>query len=118
MKIKKIDNTNIAIIEETEKINSVRDISDLMANAYYNECAGLVINKEYLVEGFFDLKTRIAGEILQKFSNYNMKMSIVGDFSVYDSKSLHDFIYECNNGNLIFFKDTEEAGIDAIISKI
>ena len=117
MKIKKIDNTNIAIIEATEKINSVRDISDLMANAYYNECVGLVIKKEYLAEEFFDLKTRIAGEILQKFSNYNMKMSIIGDFSVYDSKSLRDFIYECNNGNLIFFKDTEEAGIDAIISK-
>ena len=118
MIIKKNNDINIAIIEQNEKIDSIRDISDLMANAYYNECAGLIIKKEFLPESFFDLKTKIAGEILQKFSNYNMKMSIVGDFSVYKSRSLRDFIYECNNGNLIFFKDTEEAGIDAIVSKI
>ena len=118
MIIKKNNDINIAIIEQNEKIDSIRDISDLMANAYYNECVGLIVKKEFLPEAFFDLKTKIAGEILQKFSNYNMKMSIIGDFSVYDSKSLHDFIYECNNGSLIFFNDTEEEGMEAIASAI
>ena len=54
---------------------------------------------------FFDLKTRFAGEILQKFSNYDVKLAIVGDFSKYSSKSLRDFIYESNKGKLIFFAD-------------
>ncbi len=118
MIIKKNSDINIAIIEQNEKIDSIRDISDLMANAYYNECVGLIVKKEFLPESFFDLKTKIAGEILQKFSNYNMKMSIIGDFSVYDSKSLRDFIYECNNGSLIFFKDTEQEGMEAIAAAI
>ncbi len=118
MIIKKKNNINIAIIEQNEKISSIRDISDLMANAYYNECVGIIVKKEYLSEEFFDLRTKIAGEILQKFSNYNMKMSIIGDFSVYDSKSLRDFIYECNNGSLIFFKDTEEDGMEAIAGAV
>jgi hypothetical protein len=32
------------------------------------------------------LKTGLAGEILQKFSTYNMRLGIVGDFSAYTSK--------------------------------
>ncbi len=35
--------------------------------------------------------------------NYQFKIAIVGDFSVYKSNSLKDFIYECNKGKDIFF---------------
>ncbi|MDO4771844.1 DUF4180 domain-containing protein, partial [Porphyromonas sp.] len=52
---------------------------------------------------FFDLKTKIAGDILQKFSQYQMPLVIVGDFSKYKSKSLNDFIFECNKGKQINF---------------
>ena len=52
---------------------------------------------------FFDLKNGIAGEILQKFSNYRVSLIIVGDFSKYASKSLNDFIYESNKGRHINF---------------
>ena len=54
-------------------------------------------------------------EILQKFSNYRMKLAIVGDFSGYRSKSLRDFIGECNRGSLIFFEDNEEAALNALM---
>lgn len=40
-----------------------------------------------------------------------MKIAIVGDFSVYKSKSLKDFIYESNKGNNIFFLPDEEQAI-------
>ena len=45
----------------------------------------------------------IAGEILQKFSNYRVQLAIVGNFSKYSGKSLHDFIYESNKGGQIHF---------------
>ncbi|HEY5469020.1 MAG TPA: DUF4180 domain-containing protein [Bacteroidales bacterium] len=48
-------------------------------------------------------RNRLAGDILQKFSNYNIKLANVGDFTKYKSKSLHDFIRESNKGNRIFF---------------
>ena len=38
----------------------------------------------------------MAGEILQKFSNYRVRLAIVGDFTPYSSKSIKDFIYESN----------------------
>lgn len=114
MIIKEKNNVNIAIIETSEKINTINDIFDLMATAYYSSCDGLVVKKESLIKDFFDLKTGIAGEVLQKFSNYRMKIAIIGDFSEFKSESLRDFIYECNKGSLIFFKSTEDEGINVI----
>ncbi|MPN57700.1 hypothetical protein SDC9_205394 [bioreactor metagenome] len=43
-----------------------------------------------------------------------MKIAIVGDFSVYNSKSLRDFIYECNNGKDIFFLQDENKAIEKL----
>jgi hypothetical protein len=110
------NNQNIGVIEKDMKITSVQDILDLMATAQYmGDCIGIVLYKECLDESFFDLKTGFAGEILQKFSNYRLKLAIVGDFSHYTSKSLNDFIYECNKGNLIYFKNGLEDALSSLI---
>lgn len=105
------------VIVDIEKINNIQDVLDTMATAIYkyNCTSGLIIYKECLDESFFDLKTGFAGEVLQKFSNYRFKLAIVGDFSCYTSKSLRDFIYECNNGNLVFFKNNVEDAMKALI---
>lgn len=112
MKIQQINNKCIAVLDMNEKINSVQDILDVMGTAQYNNCIGIAVYKESLGERFFDLKTGYAGEILQKFSNYDMKIAIIGDFSYYKSKSLHDFIFECNKGNRVFFKGKLEDGLN------
>ncbi len=52
----------------------------------------------------------MAGELLQKFSNYRVRLVIVGDFSGYTKKSIKDFIFESNNGKQInFLASTTEA---------
>lgn len=52
----------------------------------------------------------MAGEILQKFSNYRVRLAIVGDFTSYSGKSIRDFIYESNKkGQINFVSTTEEA---------
>ncbi|AKG33292.1 DUF4180 domain-containing protein [Paenibacillus durus] len=88
-------------------INSVNDALDLMVTARYQGCDKLLLRKENITEDFFELRTGLAGEILQKYVNYNMVLAIVGEFSGYNSKSLNDFIYECNQGNKVLFKKTE-----------
>lgn len=45
----------------------------------------------------------MAGEILQKFSTYRVRLAIIGDFSTITSKSLRDFIYESNQGKQVNF---------------
>ena len=68
----------------------------------------VVLYKEAIAEDFFRLSTGLAGEILQKFINYQIKLAIVGDFSGYTSKPLRDFIRECNRGRNFFFTATED----------
>jgi len=100
------ENTVIAeLISDEFIINDTQDALDLMAESGSYGCRSLIISAENLNERFFDLKTGIAGDILQKFSNYRVRLAIIGDFTPYKSKSLQDFICECNRGNLIFFCD-------------
>lgn len=57
------------------------------------------------------LSTGMAGEILQKFVTYGIKLAIIGDYSMYTSKPLRDFIYESNKGDHMFFTATEDEAI-------
>lgn len=91
------------VTPDSDLISGPDDILDLIAEAGSNGGDILVIHKECLLEDFFDLKTGIAGEILQKFSNYRMKLAIIGDFSACKSKSLKAFINESNRGRIIRF---------------
>ncbi|MCK5129733.1 MAG: DUF4180 domain-containing protein [Clostridiales bacterium] len=95
MKFEKRNNKSVAIIDKDETINGLQDVLDLMANARYNYCESLIVCEQTLGKDFLDLKTGYAGEVLQKFSNYDMRIAIVGNFSDVKSKSLRDFIYEC-----------------------
>ena len=107
---------NIAVINSAEiVIKDVQSALDFMATIFYDTgCTKIVINKSAVIEEFFDLKTKLAGDILQKFINYNTKIAIYGDYTMYTSKALRDFIYESNNGNDIFFVADEDNAIDKL----
>jgi hypothetical protein len=106
----------IAVIKTTEIIiTDSQSALDLMATVGYEfECNCIAIPKSCVAEDFFVLSTKIAGEVLQKFVTYQCKLAIFGDYSHYTSKSLQDFIYECNKGNHIFFVATEKEAIEKL----
>ena len=86
---------------------------DLLATVRYETgCSALLLPKQALSEDFFHLSTGLAGEVLQKFVNYQMKLAIVGDFSAYPSQNLKDFIYESNQGNTVCFLPTEGEALE------
>lgn len=94
----------------SDKITSSEEVLELMVEAGYQNCIALILYSESLHKNFFDLKTGLAGDICQKFSNYRMRLSIIGDFTEYKSKSLNDFINESNRTGIIcFVKSLEEA---------
>lgn len=103
MKIKKIN--DITVVNSNELIiKDVQSALDFMMSVKYETgCSKIVLNKEAITEDFFILSKGIAGEILQKFINYQMKFAICGDYTKYTSKPLKDFIYESNKGKDIFF---------------
>lgn len=107
----------IAILDGSHRIEAVEDLLDLMADVgYVHGCRNLVITSESLPSGFFSLASGIAGELLQKCSNYRFRVAITGDFSGFTSKSLRDFIYECNTGGNVCFTGDIEAAVERLSS--
>ena len=105
------ENQKIAVITKDsagKRIKSVEDIMDFFGDLYINNCNAVAIEKEALDDSFFDLKTGLAGEILQKFSTYSLRLAIIGDFSNVESKSLRDFIRESNKRRSINFVESLE----------
>lgn len=84
-----------------------------MGDLYYQGYDRIIIYEQNLTSDFFDLKTKMAGEILQKFSNYRMRLAIVGDFSKYTSKSFNDFKFECNKAKQIHFAGSLDEVLEA-----
>lgn len=107
---------DIAIVNSDEII--IKDVQSaidfIMTIKYETNCNKIALNKNAIIEDFFILSKGLAGEILQKFINYQTKFAIYGDFSKYTSKPLKDFIYESNNGKDIFFVNTEDEVIDKL----
>lgn len=99
------------ILPDTCLISNPQEMLDVMAEEGYNGCIGIIMYDNNLHNDFFDLKTGLAGEILQKFSNYRMRLAIVGDFSHFKSRSMRDFIRESNSGGAICFVDTLEEAL-------
>ena len=97
---------------EGKLITGPQDALDLAMTVKYETSADCIaIDKKNIAEDFFILSSGMAGEILQKYINYHVKLAVWGDFSRYTSKPLHDFIYESNEGKDFFFVPTREEAI-------
>lgn len=110
-----INNHKIAELNSTETIiNHTEDGLDLLGNLYYQDFDKIIIYEDNITPTFFELRNGMAGEILQKFSNYRVSLAIVGNFSKYESKSLNDFIYESNKGRCVNFVNSLEEAIKTL----
>lgn len=101
--VEKINGIEVALLCENSKLVSIQDFVDLIGNADYLGANQVVLYKHQLPEIFFELKTRYAGTVLQKFSTYNQKLAIVGNFSSLTSNSFKAFIVESNRVGRIRF---------------
>jgi len=95
-------------------IATVQDALDLIAEASYQGASAVVIPMERLSPDFFSLKTGFAGEMLQKFVNYDMRAAIAGDFSGFGSESLKAFMRESNRGRHVLFAPTVEEAVSEL----
>ena len=102
--------TFLEVLSEKQFIGSVQDALDLIGEFFGQYYDGIIIHEHNISPHFFELKTRLVGDILQKFSNYRLRLAIVGDWSKYTSHSLAAFIVESNRGRMVnFASSTEEA---------
>lgn len=110
MEIKYLTDRIIEVVSDGIVISEPSDAMDLMGSLYGRGTDGIVIAAYSIAPAFFDLKTGLAGEILQKFTTYGFRLAIVGDFGNVESKSLRDFIRESNRvGRILFVESIQEA---------
>lgn len=109
------NNIRIAeVLSDTTIIQTAEDGLDLLGNLYYQGFDRMIVYSKNITPDFFDLKNGLAGEILQKFSNYRIRLAIVGDFSSYTSKSITDFMFESNNGKQVNFLNSVEEALEKL----
>lgn len=109
--------TFLEIRSEEQFINNVQDVLDLFGELYGQYYDGIILYEKNITPDFFDLKTKMAGEILQKFSNYRIRLVIVGDWSKYTSRSLEAFITESNRGKTVNFSSSPTEALE-LLSRI
>ena len=95
----------LVLNSEGQILSRTQDLLDLIQEAFAQKASGLVVPVSRLDRSFFQLRTGLAGEFVQKMVNYQLKLIIVGDISghVAASDALRDFVRETNRGQTIFF---------------
>ncbi|CAN7270345.1 DUF4180 domain-containing protein [Phenylobacterium sp. LjRoot164] len=91
--------------EDGPPLASGRDASDIIGDAFSVEAKIVVIPAARLSPDFLRLSSGLAGEVLQKFVNYGLRVVILGDVSAAAAASapLRDFIGESNRGRQVWF---------------
>jgi len=110
--IHQIENIRIAeVISDDILIGNAEEGLQLLVDLYYQDFDSIVLYQQQISAEFFNLKSGMAGELLQKFSNFRVKLAIVGDFEKYSGKSMGDFIYESNQGRMVNFLPSLKAAV-------
>jgi hypothetical protein len=86
-------------------LTTVQDAVDVIAEAMAASATIVILPICRVDPALFHLRTGLAGEILQKFINYRLKVVILGNYAQLGSNRapLSDFIRESNRGNSIWF---------------
>jgi hypothetical protein len=96
---------------EGPALESEHDAIGVIGEALGADVQLVAIPAERLSADFFTLSTRKAGLFIQKFTNYRIRLVIVGEIGAYvaASQALADFVRESNRGQSVWFvRDMDE----------
>ena len=79
--------------------------TELIGEAASQGASIVAIPAERFSDDFFRLKTGVAGDFIQKFVTYRVRLVVIGDISRHleESGALRDFVYEANRGEHLWF---------------
>ena len=83
---------------------------DLIGDALTIGSTTVVIPVERFEAAFFDLRSGIAGDIVQAFVTYGLRLAVVGDLPpvASSSRSFAAFVREANRGEQLWFVETAD----------
>lgn len=94
--------------EDGPSLGTSQDAVTLIGEARSQDATLVAIPAARLAPDFFRLRTGMAGDMLQKFVMYGVRVAILGDITepIAASTALRDFVIESNRGNAIWFVPT------------
>lgn len=107
---KEMEKMNYRVIEKNEQryiecasqetpIRTEQQALDLIAACFENDTNRVMLHAPALAEDFFNLRTGLAGSVLQKFGNYQIKVALVLPDQQKVKGRFREFITEANRGN-------------------
>ena len=97
-------------------IRSVQDFLDLLTWGTEHGTDLYLLRDTNFSPEFYDLSTGLAGEILQKVSNYRQRLAIVGSFEMVTSKRFQEFMVESNRGTAVCFQREKAEAMEWLLS--
>ena len=99
-------------------IRTTDDALDLIGATWGENITLIAVPADRLDPEFWQLRSQLAGDVLQKFVNYEKKVAILGDIEAHleASQALRDFVWESNRGEHVWFLPDEEALEQRIVS--
>lgn len=99
-------------------LKSEQDALDLIAVCLENDNYLLILNGEVLSEDFFKLSTGVAGAMLQKLVNYQVKTAVIISDELANRGRFREMVLESNKGSHFRFFSTKEEAEKWLISII
>jgi PadR family transcriptional regulator, regulatory protein AphA len=96
-------------------IRSDGDVTDLLAICFDANTNRFLIHADNLTNDFFDLKTKNAGLILQKFVNYNCRLALLIPGEKLQHPRMKEFVLEANQGDSFHFFEERESALAWLI---
>lgn len=99
MNYKIIDKMNKKYIKINQPITCEADCLDVIGICISNDIKLVLFTEEVFTEEFIDLKSGLAGLVLQKFMNYNIKISAIIEDKNMIKGRFKELVYELNKSN-------------------
>jgi hypothetical protein len=98
----------LVLEEDGALLGSEDDARDLIQQTFGTSIDTVAVPTARLDPGFFELRTGVAGEFVQKLAQYRLRLAVVGDVTeqVAASDAFRDWVREVNRGQDVWFIDS------------
>jgi hypothetical protein len=111
MRVETVNDTVVLHLTEAgSPIAGGQDALEVIGEAWAVRAEVVAVPAGRFAPAFFDLRSGLAGEFVQKLVNYRLRLAVLGDISecVRASDALRDFVRESNRGGHVWFLDGPE----------
>jgi hypothetical protein len=107
-KLRDIAGNRVLELATDRLVSTESDATAIIGDALGHRADWVVLAVSDLSSSFFQLRSGLAGAVVQKFVNYGCRLAIIGDISshVAASTAFSDFVTEANRGKHLWFTPT------------